>query len=100
MNNAINDTTTTNVRLDDATGFPESGTVQIGSEKITYTGITFGASNDTLTGVTRGAFDTTAASHSNNAAVRLVNAIQIGTELILYTQVSSNNLTGVTRVAL
>ena len=100
LNNAINDTTTTNVRLDDATGFPESGTVQIGSEKITYTGITFGASNDTLTGVTRGAFDTTAASHSNNAAVRLVNAIQIGTELILYTQVSSNNLTGVTRGAL
>ena len=26
--------TTTNVRLDDATGFPESGTVQIGSEKL------------------------------------------------------------------
>jgi hypothetical protein len=43
--------------------FPSSGTsfIQIGSEEISYTGI----SGNTLTGVTRGVRNTTAASHSN-----------------------------------
>ena len=43
LNNAINDAGDTTVTVDDATGFPESGTVQIGSEKITYV-LSFGAS--------------------------------------------------------
>ena len=62
LNGGINDSTTTIV-LTDATLFPSSGTsfIQIGTEEISYTGI----SGNTLTGVTRGVRNTTAASHSN-----------------------------------
>ena len=62
LNGGINASTTTIV-LTDATLFPSSGTsfIQIGSEEISYTGI----SGNTLTGVTRGVRNTTAASHSN-----------------------------------
>jgi len=47
--------------------FPTSGTnfIQIGSEEISYTGI----SSNTLTGVTRGVRNTTAATHSNGATI-------------------------------
>jgi len=66
LNGGINAVTTT-VVLSDASLFPSSGTnfVQIGSEEISYTGIT----GNTLTGVTRGVRNTTAASHSNGATV-------------------------------
>ena len=62
LNGGINASTTTIV-LTDATLFPSSGTsfIQIGSEEISYTGI----SGNTLTGVTRGVRNPTAASHSN-----------------------------------
>jgi hypothetical protein len=62
LNGGINSSTTTIV-LTDASLFPTSGTsfVQIGSEEISYTGL----SGNTLTGVTRGVRNTTAASHSN-----------------------------------
>ena len=62
----INDSTTT-VTLTDASQFPSSGTnfIQIGTEEISYTGI----STNTLTGVTRGVRNTTAASHSAGATV-------------------------------
>ena len=46
-------------------GFSAAGTIKIGTEIITYTGIT----TLTLTGCTRGASSTTAATHSNGAAV-------------------------------
>jgi hypothetical protein len=66
LSGGINAITTT-VVLSDASLFPSSGTnfVQIGSEEISYTGIT----GNTLTGVTRGVRNTTAASHSNGATV-------------------------------
>jgi hypothetical protein len=66
LSGGINAITTT-VVLNDASLFPSSGTnfVQIGSEEISYTGIT----GSTLTGVTRGVRNTTAASHSNGATV-------------------------------
>src|SRR5210317_1928886 len=66
LNGGINDVTTT-IILTDASLFPTSGTnfVQIGSEEISYTGI----SGNTLTGVTRGVRNTTAATHSNGATV-------------------------------
>lgn len=49
----------------DTTDFAETGTVQVGSEQITYTG-----KNSThLTGITRGANSTTAAAHDNGATV-------------------------------
>ena len=66
LNGAINSSTTT-VVLTSVVNFPSTGTnhIQIGSEEISYTGI----SGNTLTGVTRGARGTTAASHSDGATV-------------------------------
>ena len=63
----INSSQTTGIELNDATQFPTSGTnfVQIGSEEISYTGISSGV----LSGVTRGVRNTTAASHSAGAAI-------------------------------
>ena len=57
----------TSITLNDASQFPSSGTnfVQIGTEEISYTGI----STNTLTGVTRGVRNTTAASHSSGDTV-------------------------------
>ena len=55
----------TTLTLTSAASFPSSGTIQIGSELITYSGK---SSND-LTGLSRGANGTTAASHSNGATV-------------------------------
>ena len=61
------DASTTTVILTDASQFPTTGTnfVQIGSEEISYTGI----STNTLTGVTRGVRGTTAATHSSGATI-------------------------------
>ena len=58
---------TTSITLNDASQFPSSGTnfIQIGTEEISYTGI----STNTLTGVTRGVRNTTAASHTAGATV-------------------------------
>ena len=66
LNGGINASTTTIV-LTDASQFPSSGTnfIQIGTEEISYTGI----STNTLTGVTRGVRNTTAATHSNSATI-------------------------------
>ena len=64
LNGAINNSVTT-ITLTSTTGFPTSGSVQIDSEIISYTGI---SSND-LTGCTRGSQSTTPASHSDGAAV-------------------------------
>tara|TARA_Y100000593_G_scaffold77521_1_gene143563 strand:- start:763 stop:2931 length:2169 start_codon:yes stop_codon:yes gene_type:complete len=55
----------TTLTLTSAAAFPSSGTIQIGSELITYSGK---SSND-LTGLSRGANGTTAAAHSNGATV-------------------------------
>ena len=67
LTNSINDTQTTGIQLNDASQFPTSGTnfVQIGTEEISYTGITSGV----LTGVTRGVRNTTAAAHNAGDAV-------------------------------
>jgi len=61
LNGDINASTTT-IILTDASQFPTTGTnfIQIGSEEISYTGI----STNTLTGVTRAVRGTTAATHS------------------------------------
>lgn len=65
LNGAI-DAVTTTVVLTSVVGLPTSGGyVTIGTEAIKYTGIAV----NTLTGVTRGADSTTAAAHSNGAAV-------------------------------
>ena len=66
LNGAI-DASTTTIVLTSVVNFPSTGTnhIQIGSEEISYTGI----SGNTLTGVTRGARGTTAASHADGATV-------------------------------
>ena len=55
----------TSLTLASSTAFASSGTVQIGSELITYTS----NSSNVLSGLTRGALGTTAASHSSGATV-------------------------------
>jgi len=66
LNGAISDSATS-LTLADASLFPSTGTnfVIIGSEEISYTGVT----SNTLTGLTRGVAGTTAASHSDGATV-------------------------------
>ena len=74
--------------VDDASSFPEQGTVLIGSEKIGYTVKTA----TTFTGLTRGADGTTIAAGADGVAVTFVGLIQIEDELIQYTGKSSNTL--------
>jgi hypothetical protein len=62
-----NNGSATEITLNSVTGFPTSGTnyVQVGSEEISYTGIT----GSKLTGITRAARGSTRSSHSNGATV-------------------------------
>jgi hypothetical protein len=62
LNGSINNLVTT-IAVTSATNYPTSGTIQIGSELIDYTG----KSTNNLTGCTRGAHSTTAASHTSGA---------------------------------
>ena len=55
----------TTVTVTSTTGFSTTGTLLIGSEQITYTGLT----TTTFTGCTRGTNSTTAASHSDTTPV-------------------------------
>lgn len=66
LNGGINDSVTT-ITVDSTEDFPSAGTINIGSEKITYTGVT----STTFTGCGRGADSTSAASHSDNAEVKI-----------------------------
>ena len=73
LNGAISSTSggnngsATEITLTDATQFPSSGTnfVQIGTEEISYTGIT----GNKLTGITRGVRGTSPTTHSNGVTV-------------------------------
>ena len=60
----INDSVTT-IPVKNSNPFTTSGTVKIGDEKITYTGV----DGTNLTGCTRGAASTSAASHTSNDTV-------------------------------
>jgi len=60
----INDSVTT-IPVGNSNPFTASGTVQIGDEKITYTGV----DGTNLTGCTRGAASTSAASHTSGVSV-------------------------------
>jgi len=64
LNGDITSTDTT-ITVNSTTGFPSSGTIQIGKEQITYTGKT----STTFTGCTRGANSTTASIHLDDADV-------------------------------
>ena len=75
LNGSLNDDTAgtggsgTSITLADTTGFPTSGTILVGAEFISYTGI---SSND-LTGITRAAAGTRSA-HSSGASVEYYTA--------------------------
>ena len=62
LSGAINSTTTTGIILADVSQFPDSGTnfIKIGTEEISYTGI---STSNELTGVTRDVRGTSPASH-------------------------------------
>ena len=62
------DAAVTTIPLTSTTGFPATGTVGVGTEQITYTGV----AGNTLTGGTRGANSTTAAAHLSAAAIGTV----------------------------
>ncbi len=74
---AITSTTqTTGITLASVTNMPTTGTINVGSENISYTGF----STLELTGVTRGVNGTTAATHSNGAAI--TNFVNQATEIL------------------
>lgn len=90
LNGTIN-SSATSIVLTSATGFGTSGTVLIGSELITFSGV----STNTLTGCVRGTNGTIAAAHTTGATVQLANtflgwgvpaAPTIGTQLRTWTQ--------------
>ena len=62
------DASVTTIPITSSTGFPATGTVGVGTEQITYTGV----AGNTLTGATRGANSTTAAAHLSAAAIGTV----------------------------
>ena len=72
LDSTISNTATT-ITLLNALSYPAAGTLVIGSEEITYTGV----DNNTLTGCVRGVNGTTAASHLQYAAVTLKTPNQI-----------------------
>ena len=67
LSSDINDSVTT-IPVGTSNPFTASGTVQIGDEKIAYTGV----DGTNLTGCTRASASTSAASHTANAQVRQV----------------------------
>jgi hypothetical protein len=73
----------TTINLLDAASYPESGTIQIDSEKITYTSRTATA----LSGCTRGVSGTTAASHVAYSTAPLVIPNQV-----MYHEVGNDDL--------
>lgn len=85
--------TTTTITVGSAVNFPSYGTVLIDSEKIIYTGTT----SNTLTGCTRGALGTTAASHSNGAAVTYQNELLYESLTLAYDETFLYNIVRATR---
>ena len=67
LSSDINGSVTT-IPVKNSNPFTTSGTVQIGDEKITYTGV----DGTNLTGCTRGAASTSAASHSSGDTVQQI----------------------------
>ena len=85
----------TSMTVVDASTFPDEGSVIIGTEVIKYE--SGGISGNTISNLTRGAFDTSDTNHSAAASVGYVGVVLIDNELITYTGVSGNDLTGIAR---
>ncbi len=82
----------TTLTVESVAGLFSDGTVTIGSEEISYTGIT----DLTLTGLTRGSNSTTAASHSDNATVT-GNTI-LSAPLYFWTGLGDTTIDGITYI--
>jgi hypothetical protein len=73
----------TTINVDSTTGFPESGIIQIGDERIAYSGTTA----TTFVGlpiinpIVRGADGTTAAAHAEDAVVRTLEASMLNNSI-------------------
>jgi hypothetical protein len=69
LNGTLGDNTSgtsgSNIALTSATGFPTTGRIQVGTELISYTGV----STNNLTGITRAVDGSTRAAHSSGATV-------------------------------
>ena len=82
----------TTLTVESVAGLFSDGTVTIGSEQISYTGIT----DLTLTGLTRGSNSTTAASHSDGATVT-GNTI-LSAPLYFWTGLGDTTIDGITYI--
>lgn len=82
----------TTLTVESVAGLFSDGTVTIGSEEISYTGIT----DLTLTGLTRGSNSTTAASHSDGATVT-GNTI-LSAPLYFWTGLGDTTIDGITYI--
>ena len=84
---AITSTTATaGITIASKDRMPDSGTINVGSENISYTGF----SGLELTGVTRGVNGTTAATHSDGAAI--TNFVNQATEILECSYRNSSNV--------
>jgi len=115
LNGAITNSQTT-ITVNSTSGFRESGTIKIGSEYMTYTGIT----STEFTGVTRAHSGSAATAVTNAAVVQALGktdssvylasvagfettgSLKVGNEVLTYTglDVANNALTGVSRGSL
>ncbi len=82
----------TTLTVESVAGFFSAGTFTIGSEQITYTGI----SDLTFTGLTRGFDGTTAASHSSGATV--TGGTIISAPLYFWTGLGDTTIDGITYI--
>ena len=80
----------TTVVIDSVANFPATGTLLIGTEQITYTGIT--TETNTFTGCTRGVNGTTAATHSTDDKCFDNNSITYGVTDILEASYRSSSI--------
>lgn len=67
LSTEIDSSSTADLELDSVEGFPSSGTIRIGREKIAYTGVN--TSLKTLTGISRAQSSTVAAAHIQGSLV-------------------------------
>ncbi len=74
----LDSSSTADLELDSAEGFPSSGTIRIDREQLTYTGITANA----LTGIARAANSTVAAAHIKGALVVVVDEFDIAIDSV------------------
>jgi len=79
-------TATTGITIASKTRMPDVGTINVGSENISYTGF----NSLELTGVTRGVNGTTAATHADGAAI--TNFVNQATEILECSYRNSSNV--------